>query len=134
MKLSFWIATRERGTWISLAEALALGLVLYAAADTATHLLLALPLLAHLGYTAVTSLPLGAVPGRPSSAAERRRNYDLRVQVVTFLNEVQRLEKYVQRAHADGLRRSDMEKSLRWAEERIRTTADEVVKVTGRVM
>ena len=132
MKLSWWVATRDRATWITLAEVLVLGLVLLTSSGTAAAWLVGLPLLLHLGYRDLTSLPLGAVPGAPSGNAERRRNHELRAQVVAFLNEVQRAEKYVQSARARGSAPTDVEKSLRWARERLKETAEEVVKATGR--
>ena len=53
-----------------------------------------LPVLGHLGYRALTSLPIGQVPGRPAGMARQRRNLQLRTRVVAFLNEVRRAESY----------------------------------------
>jgi hypothetical protein len=90
------------------------------------------PVLAHLGWTALTSIPLGAVPGPPPGIGERRRNHHLRYRVVAFLNEVQRVEEFVQGARSAGLPRQEVERNLRSAEHRLRSTAAEVVKVAGQ--
>ncbi|MFP3947683.1 MAG: hypothetical protein ACLFWG_03050 [Longimicrobiales bacterium] len=92
-----------------------------------------LPLLLHLGYQAVTSLPAGRIPGRPSGRAEKRRNYRLRARVRSFLTEVQRAETYVQRARAGKLPRSEVKRNLHVAEKRIMASAQEVVRATGRM-
>lgn len=119
--------------WVTVTEVLVLSLVLLTAPGMIVRLVVGLPIVVHLGWTALTSVPLGAVPGPPTGAGERRRNYQLRYRVVAFLNEVQRVEKYVQEAQAIGLSREEMEKNLRVAEKRIRATAAEVVDMTGRI-
>lgn len=126
-----WIAVEERGTWITVAEVACLALVLLTGGAT-LRMLVGLPLLAHLGWTALTSVPVGEIPGPPSGVGERRRNYHLRYRVVAFLNEVQRVEQFVQDARANKLPRTEVEKNLRSAEKRILATAGEVVKVLGR--
>lgn len=115
-----------------MAEILGLGLVLVMDPPTALRLLLGLPLLAHLGWSALTSLPLGEVPGPPSGRGERRQNLELRSRVVSFLNEVQRVEQFVQDAKTAGLPREEVEKNLRSAERRIKTSAADVAKAVGR--
>lgn len=131
MNVGKWIAAREPATWITLAEVLGLGFALFAT-GTVLRLVVGLPLLLHLGWTALTSLPLGQVPGPPAGRDERRRNHQLRYRVVAFLNEVQRAEKYVQRAEAARLPQNEVEKNLRLAENRILDIAGEVVDVVGR--
>lgn len=91
-----------------------------------------LPLLLHLGYQAVTSLPAGQIPGRPSGRAAKRQNYRLRAQVRAFLTEVQRAETYMQRARAGKIPRSEVKKNLQVAEKRILASAQEVAKATGQ--
>jgi hypothetical protein len=131
MKITIWLATRERDTWITAAEIFALATVLLYAPGTTIRLLVGLPLLAHLGYKALTSLPMGMVPGRPPGGKERR-NQDLRTQVVGFLNEVRRVEEYAQRAVTAGRPHEEVENNLRSAEERMMAAAAEVAKVAGR--
>lgn len=91
-----------------------------------------MPLLAHLGYSALTGLPMGSIAGRPSGASKQRRNPDLRFRVKAFLHEVRRLEEYVQRAKIDGRPRSEVEMSLRAAQKRMTAAAAEVVEAAGR--
>ena len=131
IKRSIWIPVWERETWITLAEILVLSLVIITP-GTAIRLLIGLPLLFHLGWTTLTSLPVGKIPGPPKGISERRRNHDLRTRVVAFLNEVQRVERYVQQAEETGLPQSKLGESLRSAERRMLATAEEVVKLTGR--
>lgn len=132
MKITVWLVTRERTVWITSAEVLGLALVLVAGPGTLVGTVVGLMLLSHLGYTALTSLPLGAIPGRPVGAKRHRRNQDLRSEVVGFLNEVRRVEEYVKRAKDAGLPPAVVEENLRDAERRMRVAAAEVVKVTGR--
>lgn len=132
IKITVWLATREPATWITGVEVLALGLILYAAPETPTRLAVGLPLLVHLGYRALTSLPMGAVPGRPENAKRARRHYDLRARVVVFLNEVRKAEDYAQRAKVAGWSRLDVEENLRSDRQRMLAAAAQVVKATGR--
>lgn len=90
-----------------------------------------LPLLVHIGYLAMTSLPVGTIPGRPADANERR-NQDLRARVVAFLGEVRRAEEYAQRADVAGWPPSDVEEELRAARRRVMNAAAAVAKETGR--
>lgn len=105
--------------------------MLYAAGTTGS-LIVGIPLLAHLGWTALTSLPVGKVPGPPPGVEERRRNHQLRYRVVAFINEVQRAERFAQRAEARRLPPQEVEKNLRLAENRILDIAGEVVDHVGR--
>ena len=132
IKITVWLASRERETWIASAEILGLALILFTAPGPIFRLLVGLPLLTHLGYTALTSLPIGMIPGRAPGMSQPRRNQDLRIQVRAFLNEVRRVEEYVQRARASGRPRSEVEQSLRAAEKRMMAAAANVVSVTGR--
>jgi hypothetical protein len=129
---TIWIPKWERETWTTAAEIAALALVLIAWPGPAFRLLIGLPLLFHLGWTTLTSVPVGKIPGPPKGLQERRQNHDLRQRVVAFLKEVQRVEKYMQQAEVSGLPRSKVEQSLRSAEQRMMATAAEVARVTAR--
>lgn len=131
IKITVWLATRERATWITGAEILGVALVLSAVPGTIVRLV-AFLLLGHLGYAALTSLPMGAIPGRPEGTTHERRNLHLRSRVGAFLNEVRRVEGYAQRAKTAGKSRREVEEDLRSAEKRMMLAAAEVVKVTGR--
>lgn len=131
IKITVWLITRERATYITAAEVLGLALVLFTTPGSALRLLVGLPLLAHLGYTALTSLPLGMVPGRPEGSKQERRNQELRTRVVAFLNEVRRVEEYAQRARLAGNRGRKVEESLRAAEKRMMAAASDIAKATG---
>lgn len=133
MKLRIWLVTWERDTWITAAEILALGVVLLTSSGTVVALVVGLPLLAHLGYTALTSLPLGEIPGAPVGAKRLRRNQDLRSRVVGFLNEMRRVEEYAEQAEVSGRPRHEVERDLRWAKQRMMTAAAEVTKAAGRL-
>jgi hypothetical protein len=87
-----------------------------------------LPLLGHLGYRTLTSLPIGQVPGKPMGVARQRKNQRLRSRVVAFLNEVRRVEDYALRATASD----DVQANLSHARARMMVAAGEVAKVAGR--
>jgi hypothetical protein len=131
MRITIWMASRERETWITAAEILALGLILAAGPGAALRLLVGLPLLAHVGYRALTSLPMGAVPRRPERGPARR-HYDLRVRVVRFLDEVRRAEDFAERSRVGGSAAGEVEKQLWEAQKRVMAAAAEVAKATGR--
>ena len=133
MKITVWLVTRERDAWMTGAEVILLGLLLIASPGPLIRLWFGLPLLAHLGYRALTSLPLGQVPGRPVGAARQRRNQHLRSRVVAFLNEVRRAENYALRATHVGQIPEELEENLRSAERRMMVAAGEVAKVAGRL-
>lgn len=122
----------EGAMWITVAEALVLFLVLVVGPNLTIRLVLGLPVLAHLVYSALTSLPLGKVPGPPEGVDERRKNHQLRERVVTFLNEVQRVEEFARRAKTAGLPPEEVQKNLARADRKLRSTASEVVEVVGR--
>ena len=131
MKIRVWLVTRERSAWIAAAEIVALAVLISRTADSALVQLLGLGLLAHVGYTAITGLPMGQVPGRPQGG-QARRNLDLRAQVVAFLREVRRVDEYAQRAHVAGLPADQVEASLRAGEQRLMAAAAKVARVTRR--
>jgi hypothetical protein len=132
MKMTVWMATRDRSTWIAGAEALVLALILFAGAGALIRFLVGLPVLAHLGYTAMTSLPIGSIPGRPMGTKQYRRNPDLRSRVGGFLNEVRRVEDYAHRARGAGLPPREVERALAGAHEKIMEAAALVVPAIGR--
>lgn len=107
-----------------------LGLVMMAP-GLLVRLVVGLPLLTHLGWNTLTSLPVGKIPGPPKGVKERRRNHDLRQRVVAFLSEVQRVERYIHQAEVSGLPHSSVGPSLRSAEKRMLATAEEVVRLTA---
>ena len=132
MKITIWLVTRERDTWITGAEILALAFLLLASPGPIARLWVGLPILAHLGYRALTSLPLGQVPGRPIGVARQRRNQHLRTRVIAFLNEVRRAENYALRATKVNEIPGELEANLRSAERRMMVAAGEVARVAGR--
>jgi hypothetical protein len=131
MKVRVWLVKWERGTWIAGAEILGLALVLTMAVEPSIARLLGFALLAHLGYSALTSLPMGAIPGRPPGR-QHRRNLELRAKVVVFLREVRRLEEFVQRARLSGWSRRDIEANLHVSERQMMSAAADVAKVARR--
>ena len=131
MKITVWLATRDRWTWIAAAEMLGLAVLLTLAVESSIARLLGFALLGHLGYSALTSLPMGQIPGRPAGR-QQRRNLDLRAKVVVFLREVRRLEEYVQRAKISSGSRRELEMNLTAAESRMMAAAAEVTKVARR--
>jgi hypothetical protein len=132
MKLRIWLVTRDRLTWFTAAEIVALAIVLLGGSDS-VRLLFGLPLLAHLGYMALTSVPLGQIPGRPEWAKQVRRNQDLRSRVVGFLNEMRRVEDLAHHAHIGGRSPIAIEKDLITAKQRMMAAASEVVKAAGQL-
>ncbi len=131
MKITVWLARMHRATWIVAAEASVLGLILLAGPGKWVRLVVGVPVLVHLGYTAMTSLPFGELPKKPSDARVRR-NQDLRSHVIGFLNEVRRLEEYVQQARTAGLPTDQVEQSKQVGHRRIMAAAARVSQVTGR--
>jgi hypothetical protein len=128
MRITVRLVTWDRATWITGAEVVLLALLL-TAASSALRLWLGLPVLGHLGYRALTSLPIGQVPGRPAGMARQRRNLQLRTRVVAFLNEVRRAESY---AASTGGAPGEAEANLDVARARIVAAAEEVADVAGR--
>ena len=133
MRITVWLATRDRPTWIAAAEVLVAAIVLLSGAGTAVRLLVGLPLVIHLGYSAMTAVPVGMIPGRPIGAKQPRRNQDLRSNVVGFLNEVRRVEDFAQRAKTGGLPDDEIQLNLQAAQRRILTSAAIVAKAMGRI-
>jgi hypothetical protein len=133
MKLRFWLARLDRNTLTYSAEIGGLALILLMGPPWYVRLLVGFPLLVHLGYSALTSLPLGMIPRRPENAkAPHRRNQDLRSRVVGFLNDIRSIEAYAQQAAIADLPRSDVEATLRKAQSKIMRSAAEMVTVMGR--
>ena len=132
IKLTIWLVTLERSTWIRGAEILGLALIIIVAPPWPFRLAVGLPLLVLLGYGALTSLPLGMIPRKPDGAKQDRRNQDLRSRVVGFLNDVRGLEAYVQRARISDLPRSELEANLRKAQQKLMRSAADMVTVMGK--
>ena len=133
MKITVWLVTRERSTYVTAAELSLLAGLLFWAPDGAIRLVFGLPLLAHVGYTALTSLPMGAIPRRPSTSKRSRQNLELRSHVVGFLNEVRRVEEYAQRARMGEISKREAQGNLMAAQTRLLLSASEVAKSVGRV-
>ncbi|MEX2049230.1 MAG: hypothetical protein WEB90_06605 [Gemmatimonadota bacterium] len=131
MKIRIWLVTRDRETWITAAEIIALALVLLAIPSSLVRLVGFL-VLAHLGYQALTSLPLGMIPGRPEGTSQHRRNQDLRSRIVGFLNTVRTVEEYAQRVRLAAGPDAEMDRSLRAAHMRVMNAAADVVKAMGK--
>lgn len=127
MRITVWLASRDRITLIAAAEVLLLALLLFAGSP-GLRVWLGLPLLGHLGYRALTSLPIGQIPGKPNGVARQRRNQDLRTRVVAFLNEVRRVESYAAKNGGEP----DMEANLEAGRLRMMNAAAEVARVAGR--
>ncbi|HET9948027.1 MAG TPA: hypothetical protein VFQ22_03770, partial [Longimicrobiales bacterium] len=123
MKISIWMVTRERDTWILLAELLVLLFILIGGSAGGIGVLVGVALLAHVGYRALTSLPMGRVPGRPEGSKQVRRNLDLRSRVVGFLNEMRRVESLGHQATVGGRPLEDLERDLAWAKRRLAAAA-----------
>jgi hypothetical protein len=133
MKVRLWLARLDRITWINGAASVALAVILLIGPPWYVRLLLGIPLLVHLGYSALTGLPIGMIPRRPDSAkAPHRRNQDLRSRVVGFLNDIRSIEAYAQQAVIGDVPRSDVEATLRKAQTKIMRSAAEMVTVMGR--
>jgi hypothetical protein len=131
MKITVWLAARDRWTWIAAAEMLGLAVLLTMAVESSIARLLGFALLGHLGYSALTGLPMGEIPGRPRGG-QQRRNLDLRAKVVVFLREIRRLEEYVQRARLSGWSHTEIQTNLQASEQRMIAAAADVAKVARR--
>ena len=131
MKITVWLLTRERDTWITGAESLGLLLVVLTAPGVFARLAGVL-LLTHVSYKALTSLPMGKVPRRPEGSKAIRRNQDLRTRVVGFLNEMKRAEDYAHQAEVARRPNDQFERDMAWARKRMMAAAAEVVKTAGR--
>jgi hypothetical protein len=59
-------------TWVTTAETLALVAILVAVPSTLLRVLLGIPIVLHLGWSVMTSVPVGGVPGPPPGVGERR--------------------------------------------------------------
>jgi len=130
MRFTVWLAARDRTSIMHAAEAVVIALLLFEPV-MAFRLLFGVPLLAHLAYSAMTSLPIGTIPGRPLGKPERT-NHDLRAGVVVFLNEVRRVEDFAQRAVTGGMPETEVEAKLEVARRRILGAANSVAEAVGR--
>ena len=119
-------------TWVTTAETLALVAILVAVPSTLLRVLLGIPIVLHLGWSVMTSVPVGGVPGPPPGVGERRRNHRLRYRVVEFLREVKRLEAFARQANGRGSSDPDVEKNVRGAEQRLHDVVAEIIRVAGR--
>ncbi len=133
MKITIWVATRDRATMVAAMELVGVALLLLFPASWMLRVFAGLPLLVHLGYTAMTALPVGVIPGRPEGSAKLRRNYDLRARVVAFLNEVRRVEEYARKAKTAGLPAEEVKLNLLMAERRLMEAASQVIRQAGQV-
>ena len=131
MKVTVWLATRDRETWIALAEILVLAVLLTVAVQSFIAQAMGFAILAHLGYTAMTGLPIRAIPGRPPGG-QPRRNLDLRAQIAAFLREVRRVDAHSQRALITGLTKTEIDAQLRQGEQRVMAAAVRVARETRR--
>jgi len=122
----------ERGTIITIAEVTALIVLLLLDPPSTARILVGIPLVLHLGWSAATSLPIGRVPGPPPGVGERRRKHLLRYQVVAFLNQVQQVESLVEERNGSTKPRRSVEQELEVAENRLKEIAGDIVKVAGR--
>lgn len=130
MKITVWLGSTDRATWIALGETLMLAYLLFQP-QLLFRVLVGLPLLIHLGYTGMTSLPMGMIPRRPEGSKQARRNQDLRSWVVRFLNEVKELEDYLWRARSAGSSPAEMSEKVRVGRQRVMAAASQVAKAVG---
>jgi hypothetical protein len=130
MKITVWLGSRDRATWIALSETLMLGYLMWQP-GLVFRLTLGLPLLVHLGYTAMTSLPMGMIPRRPEGSKRARRNQDLRSWVVRFLNEVKELEDYLWRARSADSSPEEVSEKLHVGRQRVMGAARQVARAVG---
>lgn len=130
MKITVWLGSRERATWIALSETLMLVYLMWHP-NVLFRLIVGLPLLLHLGYTGMTSLPMGMIPRRPEGSKQERRNQDLRSWVVRFLNEVKEIEDYMWRARSSDSAPAEVSEKLRLGRQRVMAAAAEVAKAVG---
>jgi hypothetical protein len=131
MKITVWLATMDRRTWTTAAEVLILAGIVWIAPGALVRILVGIPLLAHVGYLALTSLPMGVVPRR-AEGGQSRRHYDLRERVVRFLEEVRRVEHYAEQARVGGIARKEIDEQVRSAQRRVMNAAVAVAQATGR--
>lgn len=121
----------EKRTWITMLEVLALGGLLLFAPSAAVRVLLGVPLLIHLAWGVLASVPVGGIPGPPPGVQERRRNHRLRYRVVEFLREVKRIEAYARQANGGRAAPRDLERNLRGGEQRLHEIVAEIMRVAG---
>lgn len=119
-------------TALTVLEVLALAAVLLLAPSPALRVVLGLPLILHLGWRVISSVPVGGIPGPPPGVGERRRNHRLRYRVVEFLREVKRIEAYARQAGDGAVAPREVESNLRGAERRLHDIIGEMIRVAGQ--
>lgn len=136
MRLKAWLAEKERSTWIAAIEIVVVGLILIMAPGSEVGRIVAVALLAHLGYTALAGLPVKASKREAEVEVEveegaARRHGQLREHVVRFVNDVRRVEAYTEHSRDSGVSRSEVEENLRAAQREMMDAAAELMQVTG---
>jgi hypothetical protein len=134
VRLKAWLAEKERSTWIAAIEIVVVGLILIMAPGSEVGRIVAVALLAHLGYTALAGLPVKASKREAEvevEAGAARRHGQLREHVVMFVNDVRRVEAYTEHSRDSGVSRSEVEENLRAAQREMMDAAAELMQVTG---
>jgi hypothetical protein len=132
MTATVWATKRERSTWVAAAEILGIGLLVLMAPHSVVGRVLAVLLLSHLGYTALTgqgrrvSGATGERVGDQSALAGKSRPPTL----VRFLNEVRGAEAFLLHSRDSGLQRTEVEQKLRAAQRELSEAAEQVRRVT----
>lgn len=133
MSVTTWAAAKHGSTWVVAAEVLCIGLLLLMAPQSLLGRIVAVFLLSHLGYTALAGMASGA-----SSASQQEIRHapsapvvDRPATLVRFINEVRRVDAFVQHSADSGLQRSEVEPKLREAQRQLSEAADEVLRVTA---
>jgi hypothetical protein len=132
VRLKAWLAEKERSTWIAAIEIVVVGLILIMAPGSEVGRIVAVALLAHLGYTALAGLPVRASKREAEvEPTPERAQSQLQEHVVRFVNEVRRVEAYTDHTRDSGVSRSEVEKNLRAAQREMMDAAAEVMQLTG---
>ncbi len=119
-------------TVVAILEVLGLTGILLFASTPVLRVIVGLPILAHLGWGVLTSVPLGGIPGPPPGVGERRRNHRLRYRVAEFLREVKRVEAFARQAQIGEVPAATAQKSLQSSEARLRDIVSEIMRVAGQ--
>jgi hypothetical protein len=129
MSVTTWAAAKHGSTWVVAAEipeVLCIGLLLLMAPESLLGRMIAVVLLSHLGYTALAGMTSGAssasrqeVRHAPSAPVVHRP-----ATLVRFINEVRRVDAFVQHSADSGLQRSEVEPKLREAQRQLSEAAD----------
>lgn len=121
----------ETRTWITTVEVLALSALLLFAPSPLLRVALGIPIALHLGWSVISGMPTGGIPGPPPGVGERRRNHRLRYRVAEFLREVKRLDAFARQA-TDERSAQTAERAVRGTEQRLRDIVGEIVRVAGQ--